>query len=77
MNLYLLTTTGLGDYYVVASDPTSAECHLKSMLDSADYGYTHNRKVVNIKLMATKVQNDFGVSKRPNFSSGDNLILTN
>jgi hypothetical protein len=57
--LYLLTTAGLGDYYIVAKDPTSAESSLSKLLYSQDYGSSISRVVNNIKLLAKGVDRGF------------------
>lgn len=59
MKLYLLSTVGLGDYYVVAEDPTSAESSLSKLLYSQDYGYSDSRIVNTIKLLAKGVDRNF------------------
>lgn len=59
MKLYLLSTVGLGDYYVVAEDPTSAESILSKLLYSQDYGYSNSRIINNIKLLAKGVDRNF------------------
>lgn len=71
MNLYLLSTK-LGDYYVIEESPNHAQDKLKSLFDLADYGFGEERKVINIKLVAEEVKEFSG---KPNFSSGNKLIL--
>ena len=71
--LYLLSTEELGDFYLVAKTPNDAEDKLKELLNKADYGFTRNRKVINIRLLAEELYN-FPENK-PNFSSGNKLIL--
>ncbi len=56
MNLYRLTTLGLGDYWVVASDPTTAETLLLSTLNKADYGFRNSREVLIITKIASANQ---------------------
>lgn len=73
MKLYLLTTAGLGDFYVIADNPSEAESHVLELLNKADYGFTSQRKICNIKVVAEEV-GEFPKDK-PNFSSGNNLIL--
>ena len=75
MKLYLLTTQKLGDFYVVASDPTRAETMLILMLNKADYGFSDDRKVVNIKNLATEIHNF--PDDKPFFSDKSNLIIIN
>jgi transcription elongation factor GreA-like protein len=71
--LYLLSTQGLGDFYLVANSPNDAEDKLKLLLNKSDYGISEKRKVINIKLLAEELYN-FPETK-PNFSSGNTLIL--
>lgn len=71
--LYLLSTQGLGDFYLVAETPNDAEDKLKVLLNKSDYGISDKRKVNNIKLLAEELYN-FPENK-PNFSSGNRLIL--
>jgi hypothetical protein len=53
--LYLLTC-GLGDYYVIAKNPTDAETYLRLMLNKADYGFEHQRAIKNIKVLAKEIK---------------------
>jgi hypothetical protein len=53
--LYLLTC-GLGDYYVIAKTTTDAETYLRLMLNKADYGFSHQREVKNIKILAKEIK---------------------
>ncbi len=73
MKLYILTTSGLGDFYLVAKSPNDAESKLKILLDKADYGIREKRKVENIRLL-TEELGEFPTG-RPNFSSGNRLVL--
>ncbi len=73
MNLYLLTTSGLGDFYLVAKSPNDAESKLNTLLDRADYGFRQKRKVENIRLLSEEVT-EFPAGI-PNFSSGNRLVL--
>lgn len=73
-NLYLLSTVGLGDFYIISLDPTSAENLLKSLLSKADYGISDKRKVKNISILASEL-GEFPAGK-PSFSSGNNLIIS-
>jgi len=41
-----------GDYWVIATDPTTAQQKLEKILDEADYGYTDQRKVERIQVIA-------------------------
>lgn len=73
MNLYKLTTEGLGVFYAVANSPNDAQGLLMTLLDKADYGFYSYRQVINIELLAKKLD-EFPVSV-PNFSSGNKLII--
>lgn len=73
MKLYKLTNK-LGSYYVVATDPTSAAVRLFSLLSEADYGFYEERKVSHIEVIADELTK---FAKKPNFSSGNTLILPN
>lgn len=45
MKLYRITTRGLGDYYVIANDPTEATTKLAKVLNAGDgYGFYDKRK---------------------------------
>jgi hypothetical protein len=70
--LYLLTT-GLGDYYVVASNVNDAINYLQNMLTKSDYGFSHERVVTNIKIIAWEIYN-FPADK-PFFSGGKDKSL--
>lgn len=64
LNLYELVT-GLGKYYVVSTDPTSAQNKLNKMLSITDYGYTNLRKVTSINLIAEEMhEGPFGQTGR-------------
>lgn len=71
--LYLLSTVGLKDFYVVSTSSTEAEQKLKQMLDQESYGYSSDRKIKNIQILSEELY-DFPEGK-PNFSSGNNLII--
>lgn len=71
--LYLLSTQGLGDFYLVANTPNDAEDKLKLLLNKADYGFSEKRKITNIKTLAEELYNF--PKNSPNFSSGNTLIL--
>jgi len=74
MKLCLITTIGLGDFYVVASNPTEAENEIEMLLDKADYGFSGERKVVNIKLLAHELS--YFPKDRPSFRErGHELII--
>jgi hypothetical protein len=73
MKLYLLSTKGLGDFYLVSKSPNDTKYKLGEMLDKADYGFRADRKINNIKLLADEIMNIR--ENTPNFSSGNKLIL--
>ena len=53
-NLYLITTSGVGDFYVTGDDPGEAQHKLVMALDRKNIGFRNDRKVVNIKHLAEK-----------------------
>ena len=71
--LYLLKTKNLGEYYVIAEHPTEAQKKLEDDLNKAAYGYSNDREVQSISLLAKELQ-DFPTDM-PNFSSGCNLLF--
>lgn len=72
-NLYLVKTKKLGDYYVIAKNPTDAQEKVEGDLTKSDYGFSKDREVEIIQLLAKEVL-DFPKDK-PNFSSGNNLLF--
>lgn len=58
MKLYKLTT-GLGDYFVIANDPTEAEQKLSKLLNENDYGYARDKKVTKFEVLAEEADNQF------------------
>lgn len=73
MNLYLLSTDGLGDFHVLGESPDVAQNKLLNMLNLADYGVPKNRRVLTIHLVAEQVTE---LPKgKPDFSTGNRLIL--
>jgi len=75
MNLYLIKTKGLGDYYVVDKTTNDAIYKLKSLLDRAEYGFFNHRKVASIDILTSEI--DEFPAGTPNFSSDNTLILPN
>lgn len=73
MVLYLLTTKGAGDFYLVADDPNEAQDTLIKLLDKAKEGVPEDRKVVNIKVIAEEFF-EYQIGKAF-FSKGYNLII--
>lgn len=70
--LYLLTTKGLGDHYVLANNPDIAEKELITKLTDADYGFYGDRQVTDIKILAKELT-DF--VEKPNFSGKETKII--
>lgn len=73
MELYLVSTVGLGDFYVVEKCPTSAAVKLGRLLSKSDYGLSDDRIVTNIKILGKELYNF--PENEPYFSSGYTLIL--
>ena len=73
MTLYLLTTVSLGDFYVISETSSQAEQLLINALDEAQYGFTSQRKTINIKILTEEITNY--PSSYPNFSSGNRLMI--
>lgn len=63
MNTLYKITNGIGTYWVVAPDPTSACDKLKSVLDSADYGFFDRRKPTEITIIAEQVKDNYLTGK--------------
>lgn len=74
MKLYLLKTKGLKDFYVVAEDPTEACNRLTSMLNKSDYGFSDNRRITQIDILADEITL-FGGNPKPNFSNNVTQII--
>ena len=55
MKLYILTTAGFGNFYVVAENPNSAEVKLKGLLNKADYGFYKGRTISDIEMLAEEI----------------------
>lgn len=73
MNLYLLETNKLGDYYLIAKSPNDAKEKLEGDLNKADYGFSDDREVKVITLLAKEL-GEFPEGK-PNFSSNNRLLF--
>lgn len=74
-NLYLLSTAALGDYYVIASDPTDAQNFLVEALNSQNYGYFVDRVVTNIKLVAMSAGSSLQNKSMPCVSDRNKRLL--
>ena len=44
----------IGDFYVVAKDANSAMALLLDLLNDSDYGYSTNREITNIEIIAVE-----------------------
>lgn len=73
MNLYKLSTKGLGEYFVIDESPNDAQEALTKLLNKAEYGFSFDRKVESITLMSSQVTEGF--TGKPNFSEDDRLII--
>lgn len=70
--LYYITT-GVGEYYVVASNPLQAEKKLTEALELSDIGFDKDREAKEIKLLAKQIVP--GLKQKYFFASGDTLLL--
>ncbi len=74
-NLYLLTTNGLGDYYVLANDPTEAQKALIKILDDQNYGLYNDRRVINIKWITESFGKSLNDETKPFLSDKSKRLL--
>ena len=74
MKLFLLTTEGLGDYYIIAETPNDAEKLLGTQLNEADYGFSSNRIVRNIKILTSEIKKGF--NDKLNFNDNNRMIIS-
>ena len=65
--LFIVTTRGLGDFYVVSVSFDLAAQFVKDELDAQDYGYSGARVITNVKFVCKQC---FSNGRR--FLSGDN-----
>ena len=72
-NLYELTVRRGKTFFVIALTPNEAQNILKTLLDKAEWWFSKDRDVVNIKLIATEYH-CFPEGK-PAFSENENLII--
>lgn len=75
MKILYELTTGLGDYYVLASDPTEAEVELLKIFNDQDYGFSKQRKVTNIKFISSEFKPAFNDKTKPFLSDESNLLI--
>jgi hypothetical protein len=73
MKLYKLQN-GLGIFYVISTDPTTAIKMLEATLNLADYGFSSERIVYTSTLLANEIENKLNKEK-PFLSDGSNLII--
>ena len=73
--LYLLTTKGLGDFYVIAENPTQAEENLIKIFDDQDYGFSKDRVVTNISFIAKAFKPDYRNAEKPFLFDGSTLLI--
>jgi hypothetical protein len=74
-NLYLVTTSGLGDYHVLANDPTEAQNSLKRILDEQSYGTFDDRRITNIKWLAEAFSKSLNDNTKPFLSDKSKRLL--
>lgn len=52
-NLYLITTSGMGQFYVTGDDPGEAQHKLLKKLEPEN-GFSYDKEVVNIRFLGKK-----------------------
>ena len=52
-NLYLITTSGMGDFYVTGDDPGEAQQKLLNKIEK-ESGFAHDKQVINIRFLGHK-----------------------
>jgi hypothetical protein len=73
MKLFELHTAGLGVFYVVDEDPTTAETRLNELLERATYGFSDDRRIVSIRILTSEITPFPG--DKPNFSAQTNRLI--
>lgn len=73
MKLFEIFTWNLGIFYVVDTDPTSAENRLAELLERADYGFSADRRVVHTKTLTLELSSFPG--DKPFFSNTDQRLI--
>ena len=72
--LYLLTIIRGCDFYVIAESPNDAQHELERLLNKAEWWFSGDRKVINIKLLSTEYS--YFPSDKPTFGEkGGDLII--
>jgi len=74
-NLYLVSTSGLGQFHVIANDPTEAERALIKIFNDQDYGFRSDRRVTDIKWLAEALKPDYRDNKKPIISDKETRLL--
>jgi len=73
--LYLLTVKKGCDFYVMADTPNDAKNELERLLDEAEWWFSGDREVVNIKILSKEYH--FFPEDHPVFGEyGEDLIIT-
>lgn len=62
MKLYKIENR-IGIYWVVANDPTEAENKLLKILNQYDYGFSNDRKIITITVIAEQITDQFLTGK--------------
>lgn len=76
MNLYELIND-LGGWYVAANDPTDAQNKLMEALNAGDgYGFTGDRKVTTIRLLAEGIRKSDNKMLPYNLSKDNRFLCT-
>jgi len=65
MKLFNVLTKGLGSYYVITTDPTSAQIAIEKMLNDQNYGYSDQRIVIHIDLVGSEPSNSLSNKLQP------------
>lgn len=73
--LYLISTSGVGDFHVIAEDPTTAENILKSILDKCDYGFSSDRRITSIKIIDAEPQKGLKDESLPHLSDKSKRLI--
>jgi hypothetical protein len=71
--LYEITVKRGQSFYVIAESPNEAQSEVKRLLDKADWWFSGDREVKNIRVIA-KEYHCFPAD-RPSFSDDENLII--
>ena len=74
-NLYLITTKGLGQFHVIANDPTEAQNALIKIYKDQDYGFEPDRYVTNIQWLAESFKPDYSDNTKPFLSCKETRLL--